>query len=319
MDSHVRFLRPLLQMHWLRPETALWRALDCMLMEPHTLAAPALDLGCGDGSLSYLMAGGRFIPSHDVYQFTSGLGQFSEGADIYDVIPTMRSEVIDRTTTPRYRFDVGLDHKVGLLSKAAQLDGFYGQLLQHDANVPLPFDEGSFRSVFSNILYWLVDVPDALREVHRILIDGGRFYTFVPDRLFKQMAWVYFRRDKPPGYDFLNFIDRGYEALIHHTHNLDTWSSMFAQAGFQVVHHQAYLARPVMDVWNVGTRPISHLLISMANRLDAEARQAEKAHWVDFFEAFFTPLLTGAGEPAPLDEHGFHFFVLERQAAPASP
>ena len=42
-------LKELLNVYWLRPETALWRAIDIEVMKNFDICGNSLDLGCGDG------------------------------------------------------------------------------------------------------------------------------------------------------------------------------------------------------------------------------------------------------------------------------
>jgi hypothetical protein len=60
MDAKMnQYLSQLLKIHWLRPETALWRTFDCMLMETYgDIKGRSIDLSCGEGTMSFVMAGG---------------------------------------------------------------------------------------------------------------------------------------------------------------------------------------------------------------------------------------------------------------------
>ena len=51
-------LKNFLNAYWLRPETALWRTLDVEAMRTFKGTSPSLDLGCGDGTFSFIRAGG---------------------------------------------------------------------------------------------------------------------------------------------------------------------------------------------------------------------------------------------------------------------
>lgn len=309
----MTYLDALLNYHWLRPETAIWRTLDCMLMHVFPLEAPSLDLGCGDGSLSFMMAGGTFPATMDAYRTITDLSQFTQGADIYNAAPQeSRIEGLDLSGL-QYRFTTGLDHKEGLIARASSLDGFYQTLVTHDANRPLPLEDASLQSIFSNILYWLEDPEASLREVWRVLQPGGKLLTFLPHETFMQQAWVYFSAEKPPGYEFLKGLDRGYHQLIRHCHGFGEWRAMAERAGFRVMHHHQYLSEPIMDVWNVGLRPICHLLIQMVSKLNETDRLEEKAKWVAFFHDLFAPLVEAESRRESNPRGGFHFFVLERE------
>ncbi len=51
-------LMKFLNAFWLRPETALWRTLDVESMRDFEFVSPSLDLGCGDGTFSFVRGGG---------------------------------------------------------------------------------------------------------------------------------------------------------------------------------------------------------------------------------------------------------------------
>ena len=63
-----KVLKELLNVYWLRPETALWRAIDIEIMKDFEVQGNSLDFGCGDGVLSFIRGGGEFNLSFDDYQ-----------------------------------------------------------------------------------------------------------------------------------------------------------------------------------------------------------------------------------------------------------
>ena len=48
----------------------------------------------------------------------------------------------------------------------------------------------------------------------------------------------------------------------------------------------------IVDFWNIGLRPISHLLIQMADSLSVKERKKIKEEWVDIFFELFKPLFS---------------------------
>lgn len=52
------YLAQFMNLHWLRPETALWRTLDCMVLQDIEFFPPIIDVGCGDGLFSFTRGGG---------------------------------------------------------------------------------------------------------------------------------------------------------------------------------------------------------------------------------------------------------------------
>jgi len=305
------YLTQLLNVHWLRPETALWRSFDCLLAERYvSMAGRSIDLGCGDGTLSFIMAGGR-IADYDAFRDIGELQAFNQGADIYNVKSSSNLNV-DQSEL-RYRYDYGVDHKGGLIDKAAHLGDFYANTQVQDLNTSLPFEGGSFDSAFSNILYWLNDLDVVLTEWRRILSSKGKMVLFVPGETFKEKAWLYYSAPHQEGHRYLNFFDRGYASLIHHCYGQAKWCGLFEDNGFSVVHHENYLTDSVMELWNIGTRPIAPLLISMSSKLSSDDRASCKADWVEYFREFLKPVIEGELDSNPHEERcAFHFFVLEK-------
>jgi len=306
------YLSQLLQIHWLRPETALWRTFDCLLMEKYgNISGNSIDLGCGDGTMSYIMAGGA-IEKYDVFMDVGQLQNYNAGTDIHNRNPGF-SLKIDNANL-RYQFKLGVDHKAGLINKARRFSGFYSNVAISDLNKKLDFEDGYFDSAFSNILYWLENIDSVLAEWHRVLKDKAKLYLFVPTASFRKKAWLYYSAPHAGDKKYLNYFDRGYSSLIHHCYNTTQWSAFFQRNGFAVADHHLYLTNPVMDIWNIGTRPISPLIINMSNMLSDGNRELAKSEWIDYFSRFFTPIIEGEFEHNVTEnEAAFHFFVLDKK------
>jgi SAM-dependent methyltransferase len=316
-DSHsliTRYLSQLLSIHWLRPETALWRTFDCLLMQPYSFSGMTADLGCGDGTLSYIMADGR-LPTYDAYAQVTEVNGYREGADIYNMTVKDDDVLSLDSSALRYTYSFGIDHKVGLISKARRFKGFYEQMIVHDLNKPLLLEEGNLSSAFSNVLYWLDDIDNVLADWARIIKRQGRLFLFVPNKCFKEKAWLYYLAPHTDEKRYYNFLDRGYNALIKHCYTRQEWETLFSRNGFRIVQHEKYLTDPVMEIWSIGTRPIAPLLINMASNLLPEKKDDIRQEWVDYFTSFFTPIIEGEFGRNPSDDaHAFHFFVLEKNS-----
>ena len=305
-----QYLRQLLSIHWLRPETALWRTFDCLLLRDVDITGRTVDLGCGDGTFSYIMAGGK-INNYDVFMNIENLSEYNRGADIHDVVTNETLE--NDNSNLRYKYTYGIDHKEGLISKAKRFRGFYENAMVHDLNQQLPFTSDTFDTAFSNILYWLNDLEKVLNDWNRVLKNSGKLILFVPNENFKQKAWLYYSAPHEGDLKYFNFFDRGYNSLIHHCYNSVQWENIFRNNGFKIHKHVAYLTNPVMNIWNVGTRPIAAPLINMASKLTLEARQQVKEEWVNYFSEFFIPIINGElKRDCSEDDCAFHFYVLEK-------
>jgi SAM-dependent methyltransferase len=316
-DSHKlvnQYLRQLLSIHWLRPENALWRTFDCLLMHPYSFGGKTADLGCGDGTLSYVMAGGR-LPSYDAYAQVTSVKGYREGADIYNMTVEEDDVLTLDSSAVRYTYSFGIDHKEGLISKARRFQGFYDRTIVHDLNKPLLLEEGGLSAAFSNVLYWLDDVDATLADWARIIKRSGKLFLFVPNKCFKEKAWLYYLAPHADDKRYYNFLDRGYNALIKHCYTNKEWEALFSRSGFHVVQHKKYLTDPVMELWNIGTRPIAPLLINMASNLRPQKKDEMRQEWVDYFTSFFTPIIEEEFGRNPSDRaYAFHFYVLEKKA-----
>jgi SAM-dependent methyltransferase len=306
-----RYLERFLEVFWLRPETAVWRALDCDALGDAPFERPSLDIGCGDGVFGFTRAGGRFELDYDAFSHAGHLDQFFVGEDIYNFYDASKRLPII-AEVPRYKIDWGLDHKSALLEKA-KLTGLYENLIEGDANTPLPFASESFRTVYSNILYWLEDFPTTLRQVRRVLHPRGKCVLQVPSETFKDYSF-YQRlhvRTGDPEWAWLSLIDRGRSDNIKYTKSQKEWTSEFESAGLQVDRCTRYLPKLVLEAWDIGLRPISPVLIEMANSLAAERRRELKRKWIANLMPLLDPLCRLPSDPK--HPGGFFLFELSRR------
>jgi SAM-dependent methyltransferase len=302
------YLHALLEYFWLRPETAVWRALDCAALHDIEFTAPILDIGCGDGALSFMRAGGRYSIHYDFSTQTGKLDQFFEGEDIYNHFDASKAgEIV--ATPARYKIDFGFDHKQALLDKAG-LIGLYKKTIAGDANRPLPFDDASLSTVYSNILYWLEDYPTTLRQIARILKPGGQCILQVPSENFRDFSFYQrlFVRTGDQKWEWLKSLDRGRSDNIKNCKSERDWTRDFANAGLRVERCTPYLPGLVLEAWDIGLRPISPMLIEMSNELTAEKRASIKRKWVDNLLPMLLPLCDYIS-----DKNGFLLFVLRKQ------
>lgn len=109
----------LLNVYWLRPETALWRELDIRAMRQFEFTSPSLDLGCGDGMFSFIRAGGTVSNQFDAFRSVANLDKYFENVDIYDAYEKNEPSIVVKP--PGYKIEVAFDHKENLLKKACSL------------------------------------------------------------------------------------------------------------------------------------------------------------------------------------------------------
>lgn len=274
--------------------------------------APSLEIGCGDGVYSFLRAGGAFDLRFDVFQAVADLDKYFQKADVYDSVQGFIGPTV--VNAPSYRISMGVDHKANLLQKADAL-GLYENLRVVDANEPLPFPNDSYVSIFSNILYWLDDPSRIIYEIRRVLRPRGLCCLMLPNGTFRDFSF-YERLCLRPGdkrYQFLERLDRGRMTdNVRHAKSDAEWRRLFDAAGLGVVGHGRHLSQVVVQIWDIGLRPIFPLLKQMVDRLGESDLARIKAEWISVFEHFLSPFLeldhslNGNSEPA------FHCYTLQK-------
>ncbi len=299
--------------YWMRPENALWRARDFQVLEDVKFEHPILDFGAGDGAFSFLRAGGRLSPHYDAFSETMDTSNFFRGADIYDQFNNLSSNVVQEKAN--YRIDVAFDLKANLLSKAEKLD-FYDQIVVGNGNDLLPFSDGHFKTVFSNILYWLKDPLGATQELSRITESGGKIVLTVPSDQLSSYSFYkkyFLEKGRPAAAKFLELLDFGRLANnIKVSKSGDDWENIFAQCGLEVTTRRNYISGALARLWDIGLRPFSPFMIEMANKMGREERAAIKARWVDETYELFKGFLDVQADLEKEEPTAFFMFVLTK-------
>lgn len=308
-----QYFDQLMNIYWLRPESALWRAIDIQSMKDFQFCSPSLDLGCGDGIFSFIRAGGHFDITFDAYQSVSNLDQYFDKVDIYDSFNDQVCPVISRK--PDYQIDYAFDHKENLLKKAKTL-GLHKHFVVGDANKKLPFEDNTFRSIFSNIVYWLDDPQSVFLELSRVLKPGGRCCLMLPNNTFPGFSFYHdlYLTQKNEKFRFLEKLDRGRVAdNIKHSRDTNEWTSMFRNSGLEIVKHSMHLSKTTVQIWDIGLRPLFPLLHKMVTALNKEMTLDIKRQWIETFSLFLKPMVDMDSELNKDIAPGFHCFVLGKR------
>jgi SAM-dependent methyltransferase len=311
----MSMLKELLNVYWLRPETALWRALDIETMKDFEITGRSLDLGCGDGVLSFIRGGGQFDISFDDYQSIGNLDKFYKNKDIHDVFIEGYRPVI--THGSKYNFSAGLDHKENLLLKAEALD-LYKETIVHDANKALPIEDNKFDTIFSNIVYWLNDPQKSINEIARVMSSGGKVALMLPNITMPEFSFYnnHFIKTEDRRYEFLKLMDRGrYSSNIKVAKSYGEWKELFGNSGLKIVDHKMHLSKTVIEIWDIGLRPLFPVLHKMVNAIEDKDKLIDvKREWIDIFMQFLEPIfnLEMDGLLDQNAEKAFHYFVLEK-------
>jgi SAM-dependent methyltransferase len=285
--DRAELLQRYLNVYWLRPENAFWTVLRSLAWQRVPVSSPSMDVSCGDGVFSFVHAGGAFAPSFDVFQAVGQLDRVtSENADMFDQSPNegYRPAVARR---PAWAIDVGTDLKGALLGKAAAL-GFYGRLVQHDNNEPLPFRDGEFQTVYCNSAKWVRNIGLFLKEIARITRPDGAVVLHVKLDTISRYTLAPFGTRL--GERFLEIIDRGRCATWPALASRAEWERRFDAAGLSIVEATPLATRTHAHLWDIGLRPIAPLLVRMANALTPQTRLTIKQDWIALFRELLEPI-----------------------------
>ncbi|MGB0714871.1 MAG: methyltransferase domain-containing protein [Phycisphaerae bacterium] len=295
-------LRPFLEAYWLRPENAFWMALRSWALSNAELEAPSLDLSCGDGIFTFLHLGGRLDPAFDVFGATGHLNKVTtEHADMFDFVDqAYQPGVIQK---PDQKMTCGSDWKSSLLSKAERI-AVYEELTQHDNNQPLPWSDATFKTIYSNSIYWVKQLEKLLVELKRVLKPDGKLILHVKlsrMRDFSLAPWS----DKL-GDATMDIIGRGRFESWPNLLSQTEWEQKFRAAGFEITDQRPFVNGTHARIWDVGLRPIAPLLVRMANALQPDTRSSIKEDWVNLFLDLLKPIcqanfdILGTDQPVEL-------------------
>lgn len=283
-------LRRFLNLYWLRPESGLQAAFKSQVFRDVEFRGPSLDISCGNGLFMFLHLGGVLDEDFDYYRSTRA-SEFSHDKEFVDIFDSSGEAydvpIVQGASTA---IEVGTDWKPNLLERAAKL-GLYERLLEHDNNVvPLPLPEGHFKTVYSNSVHWIADPLPLMADVKRMLEPGG---TAVLEVLTPYMLETLDRIEPVLGRDATRILDRSRRETMLGLRKPDAWTAVFRDAGLIVDDVRSiYPSSVLIDIWNIGTRPIAPLLIQMSDALTSENRSRIKREWVNIFMDLFRPLLS---------------------------
>lgn len=150
--------------------------------------------------------------------------------------------------------DTGIDPDQSELDCARRTNAYRELIACFGNNIPMP--DKSYATIISNsVLEHIPDLVPVLKEANRLLADDGRFHITIPsDRL--ELATAPARVLTALGMPSLaTRYGRFYNRFWHHYHAYDdkTWRAMFAEAGFDVVAHHAYVPRDLSTFYDLLT------------------------------------------------------------------
>jgi len=289
MDSSLTSqLRNYLNLYWLRPENGLLMTFKSKAYDQLKFESPSLDLSCGDGLFQVIHLGGVFDEDFDYFKSTKAR-EFSHEkfVDIYDHFdPNYEVNFVKK---PEIQIDYGADWKQALLDKAKKTGLFKNLVLHNNNNLPLPFNDNYFKTIYSNSVYWIENVEGLIKDLYRITQLGG---TVGLELLTPYLLETLDELEDFLSKEAVSILNRQRRETMPGLKDYNEWKKIVENAGFTIEEATStYPNKIIVDIWNIGLRPISHLLIQMVEPLSPEERIRIKREWVDIFYELFKPLL----------------------------
>lgn len=139
------------------------------------------------------------------------------------------------------KIDLGIDYDPAEIARARGYERYDALVVCGGNDIPRP--DASFRTIFSNsVLEHIPDLLPVLREAHRLLAPGGRFYVTIPTDQWE--------RNVLPARLLLGLgltgaakaYGRWYNRFWNHYHAypVERWRALFAEAGFRVAEQKTY-------------------------------------------------------------------------------
>jgi SAM-dependent methyltransferase len=332
MKNESEVLKSCISLHWLRPDNALWvfsfyQAFAETVQHGLARSSRTVDLGCGDGTTSFVMLDGVFGPGFDAFMTVqadeqnivpdirrSESGSLSDSSgDFYNSYDERWSRYLSIEHAPEWRYGIGLDWKESLLKKCQDL-GIYDRLVPHDANTALPFSDESQDFLFSTIVYWLRDTQHSLQEAARVLQPGGVFAFSAPDeningRTLESLIGSY-------GYPGLEVLDRGRNAnWARHAQSKENWETQIAAAGLKIVEYRRFHSALQIMFGETTIRPLLRAYQTLYKNLLPDHQDIFmefKSSWTEEIYRLLEPFADPKWMSADRQEMVYHAFVVQK-------
>jgi len=108
-------------------------------------------------------------------------------------------------------------------------------------------------------------------------------------------------------------VDRGrLSDNIKQAKSAADWELIFAKAGLQVDEHHRHLSKTVIQIWDIGMRPLFPTLMKMVQAIEPDKIGSIKEEWITTMKHFLQPIVEMDTELTQGSEPAFHCYVLTK-------
>jgi SAM-dependent methyltransferase len=273
-DSYLdQAYHELVSFNWLRPENALFsfKMLKAISRHKDHLKYPTLDLGCGDGTFTTILFGGRFQPFADNYGSVD-----LEKTDIYDHSNGCQKNILSKRPE---RVGYGVDIKPSSVQNAKDL-GVYDRLEIGDIR-RLPFEAECVSSAFSNMISDIEeqDLSTAFAEIRRVLRKKCVVMFASPTEHFRSGLYYHPRvqdalsRSKTDEAEKFAEYDRGRSGW--QPRSKEFWEKFLRNHSFDLLGYEPFFNIELLKFWDTGFRPYFPYLLQVKEQLSESGRLLE--------------------------------------------
>lgn len=114
-------------------------------------------------------------------------------------------------------------------------------------------------------------------------------------------------------FEFLKLIDRGrITDNLKIVNTCDRWQEMIEAAGLKVEACIPHLSKTMLQISDIGLRPLFPILKKMTLQIEQPALSEIKKEWVSLFETLGTPIVKNDALLANGEDFGFFCFILRK-------
>ncbi len=280
MNTRLDYFNQFLNFFWLRPESALMLSIraEKYASTIGLMGEYNIDISCGDGVFSFISMGGRLSQDTDMYRALNHSSEREGNFDTFDSYDDSYYVNVDKK--PDYKYTLGTDWKENLTNKAAHLS-YYERLIVHDNNKSFLIDNEEVDYIYSNSTYWVKNFEEHISDLIRMLKVGGHLVLEMKTKdILNTTSKTYapFMGDK-----FHKIIDAGRASTWEGLKSIEEYEYIFNKLNIEVVSKSPVYGGEIMNIWDIGLRPLFSPLAKMVDSLTPNNRSDIKSEWCNIF------------------------------------